>query len=393
MELTPKQQTIELIKNSNRILVTTHVNPDGDALGSAVALYLTLKKIGKDVTVANPDNVPMVLSFLPSIGEISKDLTGTKDFIITLDCSQTQVEKLGYKNAPEEKKLNIILTPKSGSFEPKNVSFGFGAYKYDLIFVLDSPDLDRLGKFFENQPQLFYETPIINIDHHPGNDYFGKVNWVDLTATSTSEILVSLFESLGRDKSLLDADIATCLLTGITTDTGSFQNSNTTPKSFTVAAQLVAAGGRQQEIIQKIYKTKPLTTLKLWGKVLSKIYEDPEHRFVWSTVTTHDLKTVGADDTETAGVIDELLKTVPDVDFVLLLSEKKGGIHGSFRTIEKGIDVSELAKIFDGGGHQAAAAFHMPNANLAEAENEILSKVREFQERKLKARQTQENNS
>ncbi len=377
MELTPKQQAIELIKNANKILIATHLNPDGDSLGSTIALMLALKKLGKEVVAITPDQNPDYLNFLPSLNELTHSLDGAKDFIITVDLSKSDVDKLGYKRIVEEKKLHIVITPTQGHFEPKDVSFKEGMSRFDLIIVLDCSDLDRLGPIYDNNTSLFYETPLINIDHHISNDHFGKVNWVDLTATSTAEILVALLESLGREKTLLDPDIATALLTGITTDTGSFQNSSTTPKSFTVAAQLVAAGAKQQEIVKHVYKTKPLTTLKLWGRVLENVKEDSEHRFIWSTITQKDFAQIGVNESGGSGVIDELLKTAPNVDFVLLLSERKGGVHGSFRSVEKGIDVAALAALFGGGGHEAAAAFDIPNTNLENEEPQILSRIRE----------------
>lgn len=379
MELTPKQQTTQTITAAQKILVLTHVNPDGDALGSLIALYLVLKKLGKDVTAVAPESLPMAFNFLPNLTNLAKSFSGTKDFIITIDTSKTKVDRLGYKHIPEENKLNIVITPVSGSFQNEDVSFSYGSFKFDLIIILDSPDLDRLGPLYDGQSSLFYETPVINIDHHAGNDFFGKINWVDLTATSTAEILVSLMESLARENPLIDEDIATALLTGIITDTGSFQNANTTPKSLTVAAQLVAAGGRQQEIIRHIFKTKPLSTLKLWGRILESVRLDGEGRFIWAKISKDDFAATGAQESETSGVIDELLKSAPDIDFVLLLSEKAGELDGSLRSVAPGVDVSNLARLFGGGGHEAAAGFQISGASLAANEEEVLGKIREYQ--------------
>jgi len=379
MELTPKQQTTEQIKSAQKILLLTHVNPDGDALGSLLALYLVLKQLGKEVTAVVPDQLSPSLKFLPSLKEILKNFSSAKDFIITIDTSKVNVDRLGYKHLPQENKLNIVITPQGGTFSEKEISFSQGSPKYDLIIVLDSPDLERLGPLYEGQNSLFYETLVVNIDHHAGNDFFGKINWVDLTATSTAEILVSLIESLAREKTLLNEDIATALLTGIITDTGSFQNVNTTPKSLTVAAQLVAAGGRQQEIIRHIFKTKPLSTLKLWGRILASVQSESEARFVWSKILKTDFSETGAEEGETTGIIDELLKSAPGIDFALLLVEKQDGIHGSLRAVAPGIDVSQIAKLFSGGGHEAAAAFQIYGVSLAEKEEEILGKIREFQ--------------
>ena len=381
MELTPKQQTIELVRSAQKILLLSHVNPDGDALGSLLALYLSMKKLAKEVTAVVTDPIPECYQFLPTKEIFTKTFSGTKDFIITVNTNKVKIDKLGYKNFPQENKLNIIITPTSGVFKPEDVNFTSGGYKYDLIIVLDSPDLDRLGPVYDQNTELFYEVPVINIDHHAGNDYFGKVNWVDLTATSTAEILVALLESLSREKPLLDTDVATALLTGIIVDTGSFQNANTTPKSFTVAAQLVAAGARQQEIIKWVFKTKTLSTLKLWGRILANVHQEPE-KFVWSRVSRDDFMTTGAEDSSSSGVIDELLKTAPGIDFAILLSEKGDGLHGSLRSAVSGIDVCAIAKIFGGGGHEAAAAFHLPNGKLADKQDEIIARIKEYQHSK-----------
>jgi len=383
MELTPKQQTTELLRTAQKILILSHVNPDGDALGSMLALTLVLQKLGKEVTAVTSENLPENLQFLPAKEHLSPNFSGTKDFIIAINTSKVKVDKLSYKNQPEENKLNVIITPLSGSFKPEDVTFSFGAYKYDLIIILDSPDLERLGPIYDENAEIFYETPVVNIDHHAGNDYFGKVNWVDLTAASTSEILVALIESLSREKPLIDTDVATALLTGIIVDTGSFQNTNTTPKSFTVAAQLVAAGARQQEIIKWIFKTKTLPTLKLWGRVLEHVQDEKPSRFIWSKINRADFVETGADDSATGGVLDELLKTAPGIDFALLLSEKGDGLHGSLRAAQAGVNVADIARLFGGGGHEAAAAFQITGESLVTKQEEIVQKIREWQQAKI----------
>lgn len=392
MELSPKQQAIELIKSADRILVLTHIAPDGDAVGSLLALTLTLQKLKKNVTAAVAGNVPVAMNFLPRLDLIANQVTGGKEFTISIDTVEVEVEKLGYKTLPEERKLNIVVTTKNGTLEPRHVTLGTSATPYDLIVVLDAPDLDRLGELYDRDPELFYNVPVVNIDHHPSNEYYGKVNWVDVTATSTAEILVSLIEALSSSShsdegsvsaALMDPDIATALLTGLTTDTGSFQNANTTPKSLTIAAQLVSAGGRQQEIIRHIFKTKPLTTLKLWGKALTRITAVPLGRFVYSTLSAADFSEAGASDEESSGVIDELMKSAPGIDFVMLVVERSGGVHGSLRATDKGVDVSTIARIFGGGGHEMAAAYHLENTTLDREQKRIITKITDYQMKRL----------
>lgn len=378
MELSPKQQVTERVNKAQKILLLTHKNPDGDALGGLLAMHSFLSKRGKEVMAVCNDVVPDVFSFLPNYDKISQNFAGNRDFVISVDIGKIKADKIMYK--VKEDKLNIIITPEKGEFTKDMISFDKGGSNFDLIIVLDCTDLERIGSPYEKNADLFYSTPIINIDHHAGNDYFGQVNLVELTATSTCEILVSILEALSPNKSPFDEEIATMLLTGIITDTGSFQNANTTPKSLTISAQLVASGAHREEIIKKIYKTRALSTLRLWGKVLANIHDEKGDGFVWSSLSKDEFIQAGAKIDEASGVIDELLKTVSGVDFVLLLTERNSDgkkVHGSLRSVKKGVDVSEVAKIFGGGGHAMAAAFELTDTTLAESTQMIVQRIRE----------------
>lgn len=381
MELSPKQQVVEILKSKEKILLLTHKNPDGDALGSILALHMSLKKLGKEVISVCNDIPPVLYGFLPSISEISQNFAGSRDFVMSLDISKVKADKVMYKINGD--KLDIIITPQKGEYSMDMISCCDGSFHFEAIVVLDSPDLERIGSPYEKNPEVFYEVPVINIDHHPGNDQFGKINLVDLTATSTSEILVSVLEALTGDAKFINEDIATALLTGITTDTNSFQNSNTTPKSLTVAAQLVAFGAKQQEIIKNIYKTKPLSTLRLWGRALSSLRDERDYKFVWTELYKKDFLEAGASETESGGVIDELLKTASGVDFALLLTEKNGDVHGSLRSTNKSTDVSVFARLFNGGGHTMAAAFQLNKTSLELSSKTIIEKIKEQQKKTI----------
>ncbi len=378
MELTPKQQVVDILKNKKKILVLTHKNPDGDAVGSILSLYLALTKLGKEVVVVCNDVAPPVFEFLQNTDKITQEFSSTRDFVISLDTTQVKADKIMYK--VHETTLDFIITPKDGQFESQMVKFTSGGFHFDAIIVLDSPDLERLGLPYEQNTELFYELPVVNIDHHAGNDFFGKINLVDLTATSTCEILVSVLEALTGDPKFINDELATTLLTGIITDTNSFQNLNTTPKSLTIAAQLVASGARQQDIIKKIYKTKPLSTLRLWGRALSNLRDEKNYSFVWTQLTKNDFLEVGASESESSGVIDELLKTASGVDFALILTEKNGDVHGSLRSTNRTKDVAQIANLFSGGGHPLAAAFQIKDTTLDQISNTIIQKIRTFQD-------------
>lgn len=393
MEISFKQQIGELIKSSQNILLVSHKNPDGDALGSILALKIVLEKMGKKVTAVTADAPNRIFNFLPHIEQIGREIEQSNDFCIRLDVSKNEIAKIGYKKDEEQKAVNIIITPREGShFESGDVSVAPAKPSFDLIISVDTPNIERLGEI-ASPADIFFEIPLINIDHHPSNEKFGKLNLVELVATSTAEILVSLFESLStKDAPLIDADVATCLLTGLIYDTSSFQNINTTPKSLTVAAQLVAAGAKQQEIVKNLYKTKSMETLKLWGLVLTKVREDKADKFLWSSVSKDEINKTGADEGALSGVVDELLKSAVDVDFVMLLSEREGYVHGSLRSITKGINVAVIAELFGGGGHEVAAAFRI-DGDLAKKEQFILDKIIGFQNKNSLADQDSRNHN
>jgi len=376
-----QKQIADLIKRSEHILVLPSSPPDGDSIGSAVAFYLLLKKLGKDATIICNDQVPDVLQFLPNIKVIGNRVVTTTDFIVTIDLRNASLENV--KHEIENNKLNIIITPKEGRFSENDVSFNKGESNYDLIITVDCAELKQLRNFYENNIELFHQIPIINIDHHISNTHFGKINHVDIMASSTTELLLSLFEEIARDEKqdLIDEDIATLLLTGIITDTGSFQNANTTPKAFDKAAQLVAYGARQQEIIQHVYKTKRLSQLKLWGRVLSKIQTDSKYKIVWSTVSQQDFKDTESTEDETGDIIDELMTNAPEAEIVILMKEKENNIvSGSIRTTTPSIDASALAEHFGGGGHNQAAGFRITDMNLRDAEYHVINTSRKYQE-------------
>ncbi|MFA5270032.1 MAG: DHHA1 domain-containing protein [Patescibacteria group bacterium] len=378
MELTPKQQALELINKSKHILIAPG-RADGDSIGSGLALYLVLSRLGKQASLVVLDPLPPKFNFLPNLDEVQHEFNGLRDFVISLDCTSASADKLAYNF--QDEKLNIVITPKAGVFKSTDVSFSEGNFQYDCLITLDAADLEQVGSLYTDNPKIFQNVPIINIDHHASNDYYGAVNLVDLTATSTAELLVGLIEALGP--SLIDADVATALLTGIINDTGSFQHANTTPKSLTIAAQMVGFGARHQEIIQYLFKTKAFTTLKLWGRILTNVQHDPISRLVWSSASLSDITETEATGEQISGIIDELMTSVPEADIVVLLSERDPQVvSGSIRT-KKGVDAADIAKMFGGGGHHGAAGFKLLDSGIPEAAATVVAKIKEYQAKRL----------
>ena len=377
MELSPKQQIAELVKNNQRILLVGHKNHGGDLLGSMLALESVLTSQGKSVSMVVSETISESLLFLPGIEKIQPDVSA-RDLIVQINKKKNDIEKVSYND--DNDLLNIIISPKSKALSGKDLKIIEGDFNYDLIIVLDTPDVEKIDNIYDKYTELFFEVPIINIDHHSGNEYFGTVNLVDLTATSTAEILVSIIEAMGPNH--FDADVATCLLTGLIADTGSFKNTNTTPKSLTISAQMLAAGARQQEIIQNLYKTRPLQILKLWGKVLSNINYSSEYRLVTSFVNERDLENANAAPGAVVSVLDELLASAPGTDIVLVLVEEKGRVYGYLKGLN-GQDVLSIAEKFNGHGNTLMASFIVPNATLEKNAKGIINQVKEFRNKQL----------
>lgn len=349
----------QAIASNQRLLVVPHANVDPDGLSSALACYQLFRSLGKDVTVICPDTPPESLSFLPGFEKLAQEISEGQQFVITVNLQDgVEVDKLRY--AVEDRKVNIIVVPKKGRILPHDIVLGEGERQYDLIVAVDTADLPLFGSIYRDHVDLFSEVPILNIDHHISNTKFGQVHLIDPTAASATEVLYTWFMQMPDWKARITPDIATLLLTGLITDTRSFQNPNTTPRSLEIAADLLDFGARQQEIIKHIYKTKPLSTLKIWGRALNRIQIDHNAGIVWSFVSKEDLAEMGATSRETHGILDELISTIPDADVHVLFTEvEEGGLKASMRS-STAIDVSALAaRTYGGGGHPRAAGFRV----------------------------------
>lgn len=248
MELTPKQQTTELIRQAEKILLVSGREPSNDQLASMVALQAALTKMGKQVNAVMTDKLPKARNVI-NTNKIVQNLDGIRDFVISLDMANTTVDKLKYN--VEGNRLDITITPANGNFSAQDAKFSYGAYQFDLVIALGVYNLSKMDRLHEQNPTIFDGIHLINVDYHRVNDSFGSVNLIDTNATSVCEILVSLIESL--EQGLIDIDIATALLVGIMAATNRFTTPNTSPKSMTVAAQLLASGAKQQEIVKVLY--------------------------------------------------------------------------------------------------------------------------------------------
>ena len=386
MDANLKNQILNLIDKSQSILLLTHAKADCDGLGAMISMYMALQQLGKDVVAATNDPAPDNLGFLPSINIVQNSIS-SKNFVITLDLSKTPLNKIKYKLAEDQKSVNIVVTPTEGRFTREDVSFDHEAGNFDLIITLDTGNLEHLGSIYDQNSELFFKIPVINIDHHASNTDFGQVNLVDVVAASTTEVLLELLEEMGTkyQKKMIDEDVATLLLAGLITDTGSFQHANTSPRAMETAAKLLDLGARQQEIIKNIYKTKKLSTLKLWGNVLSKVQTDPIYRLVWSSISKQDLEESGASSEESESIIDDLLSNAPNADIIMLFKHNdEDYVSVSMRSTTNSADVGKICQGMGGGGHVRAAGFKRRDSNnLEQLINDTLNKAREYQGKRL----------
>jgi len=383
MSIAPSEYTAatQALEKAQRILVVPHANIDPDGLSSALVCFEFFKSLGKEVTVICPESPPESLNFMPGFEKLQQDIDESQQFVVTINLDEgVEVDKLRY--TVEDRKVNIIVVPKNGRIHSQQISLSEGEQKYDLIIVVDSADLALLGSVYTDHIDLFSHVPVLNVDHHISNTGFGQMKLIDPTAASATEILYHWFTGIPAWREKITKDIATLLLTGLITDTRSFQNPNTTPRSLEIAAALLEMGARQQEIIQSVYKTKPLSTLKIWGRALNQIQIDKQARIVWSTISKEDLSEMGATSKETHGILDDLISTIPDADVYVLFTElEEGGLKASMRSTTV-IDASVLAaQTFGGGGHPRAAGFRVLKfENFQLAVLECVQKLREGME-------------
>ena len=295
----------QIISENEKIFISTHINPDGDSLGSAFAMYHYLKKIGKDCRIINHSEVPLVYSFLN-----------------------------------EKEIFNEI--------NDENIAFIKNA---DLGIILDIGDFYRLGEVANVIEGTTIET--INIDHHPltENNFFTH-NFINLDASSVGEILYSYFSSLGSD--IIDREMMLGIYSAVLTDTGSFRFSNTNQLSHEIAVDAIKMGINISEIYQNIYENSSVSRIKLLGNVIQKLNFDCNGELLWFSLNNDMVKEVDGTNQDFDGFTD-FFRGIQGVEIALMLYDLKGKVRLSFRSKGK-YKVNNVAKKMGGGGHPFAAA-------------------------------------
>ncbi len=321
MEIGLHQQIFNLIKKSNRTVIVLPKNPTIDGFSAALALRLFLLKLNKESEVVSLSKAPEALSFLPGISEIKQDISSYDGLVIELNTASRGLDELSYQT--EDGKLKIFIKAKSGKFSSSDVSFTSSKLPIDCLIFLECQSLEDAGSLLEKHAELFHQTPKINIDHSASNEQFGAVNLVDLSATSVSEVLSGLFKEY--EEQMVDEDIATCLLSGIIHKTDSFQHSKTTPNSFIHASNLVSLGGRRQDIVQNLFKTKSFALLKLWGRLLSALKTDEEKSLAYGILSENDFAESGAKISDLSPALEELSANISGYLFLTAFGSDKPG--------------------------------------------------------------------
>jgi bifunctional oligoribonuclease and PAP phosphatase NrnA len=313
------EQIAAAIRENQTFAVLGHVRPDGDALGSQLAMGLSLQKLGKDVRIWNEEGILDKYSFLP--------------------------------------RAELLTKPPA---EPEDV---------DVVFALDTAIQNRLGTAL---PAVKSSKLCINIDHHPSNPGYGDIVLIDPKAPATGQIL---FELIADRKLPMDAEIATNLYVAISTDTGSFQYPNTTARTFEIAAELVRAGVDVGRISQATYENYPRRRVELLRDLLGTMRFDANHRVASFSLSLATAKKLGVLPEDNEGLIDHL-RAIRGVIVAVFFEELiDGKVRVSMRSKTEKVNVCAICEKFGGGGHVLAAGARIRGA-LAEVETKVLEEIR-----------------
>jgi bifunctional oligoribonuclease and PAP phosphatase NrnA len=307
----------QAINQAQTILVLTHVDPDGDAIGSLTAVGNALARMGRQVTMACDDNVPGRFRFLPLTDKVQK---GTSPDAV-----------------------------------------------FDLAIALDCGDESRMGRTFADLKQKPF---LINIDHHVTNTKFGQINLVDGEATSTAEMLYELLVAIGVE---ITADTALSLLTGVVTDTLGFRIVGVTPRTMEITSALMAAGADLSLVTMLALNLKPFSTIRLWQIGLNQLKLDGG--LAWTSLTYKAQQEINFNSPSSAGLVNILANIEEAVMSAVLLEQQDGSVRVGFRC-RPPYSVSEVALNLGGGGHPLAAGCSL-DGPLAKAEALVVGMCKE----------------
>ncbi len=308
-----------LIQEADRILFFLHVQPDGDSIGSTLAMVRALRQAGKEAIGVGVDPIPAIYRFLPGWD--------------TLFVPWEQVEG-----------------------------------QWDLACFLDCGDMERVGA---GLPVVKKARRTLNVDHHSTNTVYGEYNYLDFTAAAVGELAYKLIREMGLP---IDQEIATCLYTSIVADTGGFRYESTAPGTHRITAELLEAGAQPYEVASAIFENESVARLALLSQALATLQVDPSGKVAWMRVTRKMLEQTGASDEHVEGIVN-YARAVSGVEVGLLFKETADGfIRVGFRS-RRHVDVGKIAQQFGGGGHARASGCGLA-CSMEEAQQKVLDAVR-----------------
>jgi len=370
--LSLEQQIFNQIEKSSNILIIFSNRQGEDALSSALALFLFLKKSNLKVDIVGEKTKKTnSFSFLPEYSAISNNLFNLRRFIVSVDISQAKVSQIKY--SVDNNKLNFIISPLDGWFKPEDVSSRADQFKYDLIITVGISELESLGEIYDKNIEFFYKTTIINIDNQANNESFGQINFIDLNAASRAEIIFYLLKNKGEE--LIDEDIATCLLSGIIQKTKNFKSSNLTPRTFLASSELISLKARREEIIANLYRSRDIKTLKLWGRVLNNLQSENEEKLLITKLKIEDFTETEAETENLDAIIDELIINVPQASVVAVFCEQKEEKTKLFLYSLKTINVFDLYSAKAENGNKKSASW-LINQDIETASSLIIPELK-----------------
>ncbi len=373
MPLRPHEQFLNALERAERPVIVLPELAHIDDMASAFGLATVIKSLGKQIDIVSAGGrAPENLAFIENQPPIKGDFPSLKSLTLELKLDKAKVDQLSYNVV--DNKLRVHIIPKQGAWERDDVQIATSSYRYDLIIILGAQDLKSLGQLFNFYPDFFFATPIVAIGHTPAQEPFGNINLVDMTATSVSEVCHDLVISI--DEKLISPGVATAFLTGMIAKTKSFKTPNVTPKTLGVAGSLIEKGAKREEVVEKLFRTRSVETLRLWGRALARLKSDTAHGLVWTVLTKQDFVLAGAHDAALPEIVSELLTTAPAAKIVAIIFENQAGQPAAHLFAERPHDALHLAASYKASGTRERAKLLLPEENLVDAERNLVQHLK-----------------
>jgi nanoRNase/pAp phosphatase (c-di-AMP/oligoRNAs hydrolase) len=371
MALTVEQQVNEQVRKSQSALIVLPQRPSTDGLAAALALREALLAMGKKADIVSAAfTIPTKLSFLETLKDIRSEIPPLQKCVITVDKRRFPVADISYTVTDET--LRIFVTPKSGRLPQEAIEVNPNGYSYDLIVTINVVELTAIGEVYAQHKDAFFALPIINIDHRPENEQFGHINWVDIKATSTAEMIYHRFY---KDREP-DKDLATALLAGMMDETHSFRTHQVNPSTLLTVSKLLQAGAEYQTVTNHLYRTKTVGGLKLWGHVLTHLRSDRELSLAWSLIPASLFASTGTDITQLQELMTEILSHSPEARTVVLFIEHAPGQIEVQVTAKAPLHAKDLIKDWQPSGSERFASANIRAQSINDAEDLVINVVK-----------------